>query len=114
MKILLTLSVLIISLSSALVLAADPVQERKQEREQTQLQDQNEAYGSQFMTQQERVEHQAQMRSAKTTEERARIRAEHHERMKKRAKEQGAILPGEPRALGKGMKPGGGKGGYGR
>jgi len=74
-------------------------------------------YGSQIMTQQERAEHRAQMRAAKTAEERERIRQEHHERMKERAQAQGMALPDEPPAerrrmapQGGGMGPGGGHG----
>ena len=44
-------------------------------------------YGAQMMTQQEMNEHRAQMRAAKTLEERERIRAEHHQRMVIRARE---------------------------
>lgn len=38
-------------------------------------------YGSQMMTQQERIEHRNRMRAAKTLEEREQIRAEQHEQM---------------------------------
>jgi len=50
------------------------------------------------------------MRAAKTAEEREKIRAEHHERMKVRAKERGVKLPDEPPARGGMMGPGGGMG----
>jgi len=65
-------------------------------------------YGSQIMTQQERNEHRAKMRAAKTPEEREQVRKEHHERMKERAKSQGVALPDEPPARGGGMGSGGG------
>ena len=52
--------------------------------------------GSHMMTEQERVEHQARMRAAKTAEERERIRAEHHEAMQSRARAQGLTLPDTP------------------
>jgi hypothetical protein len=69
-------------------------------------------YGSHMMTQQERVEYRARMRAANTEEERLRIRAEHHERMKERARERGVTIPDEPppRGMGGGMGPGMGGG----
>lgn len=67
-------------------------------------------YGSQLMTQQERNEYRAMLRAAKSVEERNQIRMEHHERMKERAKTQGLTLPDEPPARGKGIGPGGGAG----
>jgi hypothetical protein len=48
------------------------------------------------MTEQERADVQAKMRSLKTPEERAKFRAEHHEQMKARAKERGVALPDGP------------------
>lgn len=72
-------------------------------------------YGSQMMTQQERIEHRQKMRAATTLEERERVRAEHHEQMVKRAKERGIVLPDEPPARGgRMMGPGGGYGPGGR
>lgn len=69
-------------------------------------------FGSQLMTQQERVEQRTRMQSAKTAAEREQIRAEHHEKMQKRAAEQGVTLPAEPpqrgAGAGRGMGPGGG------
>lgn len=88
-------------LPAAIAVAADQAQEQEQ------------VYGSQLMTQQERIEHRNKMRAAKTAEEREQIRKEHHERMKVRAKERGVTLPDEPPARGGGMGPGGG-GGRGR
>lgn len=77
-----------------------------------QSQAQEQIYGSQLMTPQERTEHQTKMRSAKTNEEREQIRAQHHKEMQVRAKQQGTTLPDEPPAYGKGggMGPGGGAG----
>lgn len=66
-------------------------------------------YGSQLMTQQERTEYRAKMLSAKTIQERERIREEHHEMMKERARSRGLELPDEPPILKGGM--GQGKGG---
>lgn len=87
-------------------------QDRLQTRDQLQSKDQ--IYGSQLMTQQERNEYRAQMRAAKTAEERERIRHEHHEQMQKRARERGITLPAEPPlnrgGMGPGMGPGSGMG----
>ncbi|MCF7201451.1 hypothetical protein [Pseudomonas oligotrophica] len=75
-------------------------------------------YGSQLMTQQERLEYRNRMREANSLEERERIRNEHHERMRERARERGVTLPETPQAgrgmgqgMGQGMGPGGGAGG---
>ncbi|MBS1247167.1 MAG: hypothetical protein H6R47_1366 [Proteobacteria bacterium] len=105
------------------VLAADQDQLRTQD--QTKAQDQmltqdqinkmpdQQIYGSQLMTQQERDAHRAKMRSAKTYEEQQRIRNEHHQQMQVRAKERGVTLPDAPpagRGPGMGPGPGGGMG----
>lgn len=68
---------------------------------------QEQIYGSQLMTQQERTEYRARIRAAKTTEEREQIRNEHHELMKERAKTRGVTLPDEAPAAGSGIGPGG-------
>lgn len=72
-------------------------------------------FGSQLMTQQERNEYRLRMQSAKTPEDQARIRAEHHESMQARAHERGVTLPATPpeRGAGRGMGPGMGGGGPG-
>jgi len=70
-------------------------------------------YGSQLMTTQERAELRTRMQNASSEEERNRIREEHHERMKLRAKERGVSLPDEMpegRGMGKGMGKGMGNG----
>ena len=67
-------------------------------------------YGGQLMTQQERNEYQAKMRAAKTAEERERIRNEHHKEMRERARARGVTLPDEPPSRRGGMGPGGGMG----
>ncbi|MDP3440149.1 MAG: hypothetical protein U0989_04385 [Azonexus sp.] len=72
-------------------------------------------YGSQMMTNQERMEHRTKMNAAKTTQEREQVRLEHHEQMQLRAKERGVTLPDTPPAQGGGgmrqdMGPGGGMG----
>jgi len=117
-------SVLVFAAGSAL--AADQDRTRLQDRDQTkdQIQDQtpdrdrdriqdrtqDRIYGSQLMTAKERNEYRSRMRSAKTAQEREQIRAEHHERMRVRAKERGVTIPDEPPARGGAMSPGGGMG----
>jgi len=75
---------------SGFTLAAD--EERIQENTQTQQQ----VLGKELMTEQERAEHHARMKAAKTQEERDQLRKEQHERMKQRAKERGLSIPDEP------------------
>lgn len=103
-------SISISVLAGALAVAAWPVSAADQARDKTQAQTQERIYGGQLMTRQERNEYRARMRAAKTAEEREKIRAEHHERMKVRAKERGVTLPDEPPARGGMMRPGGGMG----
>lgn len=67
-------------------------------------------YGWQLMTQQERNEYQTKMRSLKTAEERERYREQHHKQMQERAKARGVTLPDMPGPHGKGMGPGSGMG----
>lgn len=93
---------IVTTLAAALTLATGPVVAAEQ---------QEQIYGSQLMTQQERNEYRAKLRAAKTVQERERIRKEHHEQMKARARAHGMTLPDEPPAKGSGM--GGGKGGMG-
>jgi hypothetical protein len=96
--------------------AADQDQDRDRLRDQDRLQapdqtrDQDQIYGSQLMTQEERNVYRNRMRAAKTEPEREQIRNEHHEQMKVRAKEKGVTLPDEPPARGRGMGPGKGMG----
>jgi hypothetical protein len=61
-------------------------------------------YGSQLMTQQEREEHRAKMQSMKTEAERDRYRMEHHKKMQERAKERGVTLPDKPQYQGTGKQ----------
>lgn len=105
-KRILMLSALATALSAGNVLAAD----EPPMREQSRMQEQEQIYGSQMMTMEERSEYRAKMRAAKTAEEREQIRKEHHERMKERAKERGMTLPDEPPARGGGMMGPGGMG----
>lgn len=75
-----------------------------------QSQPQNRIYGSQMMTEQERNTYRDSMRSAETAQQREKIRAQHHEQMKQRAKERGVTLPDDPPAQGMGQGPGQGMG----
>lgn len=68
-------------------------------------------YGRQLMTEQERNEHRLKMQSMKTKEARERYRMEHHEKMQERAKQQGVTLPEAPMPRGNGMRDGSGMGG---
>lgn len=93
-----------VALPSGLVVAAE--QERAEIQAQTQKQEQ--VYGSQLMTKQERNEYHARMRAATTAREREQIRLEHHKAMQERARERGVTLPDEPPMGGGGMGPDGG------
>ena len=59
-------------------------------------------YGSQLMTEPERSEYRARLRTATSEEERQQIRLEHHAEMQERARERGVELPDEPPAMGMG------------
>jgi len=112
-------------LPAGVVMAADQVRDQDRLQDKDQLQDptrdqlrdqdkdQDRIYGSQLMTDKERLEYRNRMRAAKTAEEREKIRNEHHERMKVRAREQGKTLPDEPPKTGAGMGPGPAAGGMG-
>lgn len=94
-----------LSLSAGFTWAA--ITEVAEEQVQVQAQEQEQVYGSQIMTQQERIEFRARMSAATTAEEREQIRKEHHDQMQARAKERGVTLPDSPPAGGM-MGPGGG------
>nr|WP_320114884.1 hypothetical protein [uncultured Desulfuromonas sp.] len=101
-------------LTTALLLCAGTAMATEQSalEQASQAQQQQQIYGSQLMTQQERMEYRAKMRAAKTAEERQQIRQEHHALMQQRAKDRGVTLPEEPPA--QGMMRGSGMGrGYG-
>lgn len=95
------------------VFAQDKTQDQAQSRQTIRDQD---IYGSEMMTSEERNDYRQKMRAARTAEERERLRAEHHEQMKERAQARGMTLPDQPRAgrgpggasAGGGMGPGGG------
>lgn len=96
------------TLAAALFIAAIPAYSADEEP----------IYGSQLMTQQERIEHRERLRTAQSAEEREQIRKEHHLRMQERARAAGKSLPDEPpmergfmQPGGKGSAGGGGGGG---
>lgn len=93
-----------LTLFSALPMAA------AQQGSQAQVQEQEQIYGSQLMTREERAAHYAKMRSLKTDQERQAYRLEHHRKMQERARELGITLPDEPMTPGGGMGMGGGGG----
>jgi hypothetical protein len=91
--------------SANLALAADQIKDQTKTQDQTQ----DQIFGSQLMTEQERLEHRNKMRSLKTETEREAFQLEHHKLMQARAKEKGVTLPEQPMRPG-GMHPGGGMG----
>lgn len=107
-------SVWIVVLSGAVlfIIGFTPVlaQEKSPPAMPEQLQKQEQVFGWQLMTEQERLEHRQKMQQMKTEEEREAFRREHHEKMQERARQQGVTLPEEPALRGKGMGPGGGMG----
>lgn len=94
--------------SAHLALAADQTKDQTKTQDQTQAKDQ--IYGSQLMTEQERIEHRNKMHSFKTDKEREAFQLEHHKLMQERAKAKGLTLPEPPMKPGA-MHPGGGMGG---
>ncbi|OYW36771.1 MAG: hypothetical protein B7Z35_11725 [Hydrogenophilales bacterium 12-61-10] len=105
-------SLLNAAMASSLLLAIAPIFAADAPAKiQAQTQAQEQIYGSQLMTPQERAEHQTKMRNAKTNEAREQIRAQHHKEMQVRAKQQGVTLPDEPPAAGMGGGMGSGGGG---
>ena len=99
-------------LAGALAVSTNPLwaaaQDRTKDKIQAQTKDQERIYGSELMTEKERNEYRQRMRSAKTEQEREKIRTEHHNRMLARAKERGVKIPDEPPVKGGGMGPGAG------
>lgn len=73
-------------------------------------------YGYELMTPEERVEHMNLIKTAKSEEERQKLREDHHKLMQERAVEKGVTLPDMPgpgpgagKGPGQGMGPGGNK-----
>lgn len=92
------MTLLLAGIPVSVAVAADPAPAREQAQEPV--------YGSQLMTEEERMAHRRTMRSLKTEEERNAFRAEHHRQMQERAKERGVTLPDAPPPRGMGMGPG--------
>jgi hypothetical protein len=61
--------------------------------------------GWQFMTPEERIEHQARVRGFKTLDECRVYQQEHHRQMEQRARERGAVLPSRRRDICEHLKP---------
>ncbi|HEX9661760.1 MAG TPA: hypothetical protein VGB27_05700 [Candidatus Binatia bacterium] len=89
---------------ASLAIAADKGGDQGNQQLQEQI------YGLQLMSQQERIDYRAQMKAAKTDEERAKLRQAHHAQMQARAEKQGVTLPDEPPASGMGPGKGAGTG----
>lgn len=114
----LSAAAMVIAVAAAGVATNAAAQDKDQDRDRVQQRDQDRIFGSQLMTQQERIEYANRMRSMKTEQERQAFRLEHHKQMQDRARERGVTLPDEPpqvpgRAMGgpgAGMGPGGGMG----
>lgn len=58
--------------------------------------DQEHIYGSDLMTDQERAEYREKIHAASSEDEREKIRREHHDLMRERAKARGITLPDDP------------------
>lgn len=98
-----------VALTIALLVGAIPVNAADVSPVRQQAQEQ--VYGSQLMTRQERIEYQARLRNATSAQEREQIRLEHHQAMQERAKAQGMSLPDQPFSSGGGsLRQGGGMG----
>lgn len=87
----------VLSLSAVIAAAADPSPVQKIAATQEQV------YGSQLMTLEERAEYHGAMRAAKTIEERELLRKEQHQRMDARAKSRGVTLANDPLVRGEGV-----------
>jgi len=96
------------ALACTLILGTGLVQAQTQDQTQDRTRLQDQIYGSQLMTEQERLEHRNKMRTLRTQQEREAYQLEHHNRMQERAKERGVTLPSEPPMRPGGMGPGSG------
>jgi len=79
--------------------------EQLEQKEHAQVQQQ--VYGWQLMTDEERTEHRAKMRSATSAEEREAYREEHHKLMQARADAKGLSLSDQPGQRSRGCRGGG-------
>lgn len=92
--------------SAGFAVAADAAPGQIQDRAQN-----RQTAGRTMMTDEERNAQRAKMRSTTSQEERNKVRAEQHEKMKLRAKEKGVTVPDNPPAQGQGGGMGSGIGG---
>ena len=90
----------VLSLSAGAALAADQIRDQSRDLTKVQSRMQDQIYGSQLMTVQQRNEYRVKMRAARTLEAQQNIREEHHQRMKQIANERGMTLPDRPPARG--------------
>lgn len=100
----------VIALGAGVCLADDQDRTRDRVQDREQVQDKEPVYGYQLMSRDERMVYRQRMRAATSADEREKIRAEHHEQMKKRAAERGVTLPDAPPMRPGGMGPGPGMG----
>ena len=109
---------IVVSICCAIAFTASTSMATDQERGQQTKQKQEQVFGWELMTPEERIEHRNKMRSFQSEKEREKYRLEHHKEMKERAREKGVTLPDMPTtSQGRGMGPGGkgmGPGGGGR
>lgn len=91
------LTLISIIAGASMMMVSNPIfaedQDKTQDKTQTQLEDMPMVYGSQLMTQQERVQYHQQYFALKTEQEREQFRDLHHQQMQARANEQGVTLP---------------------
>ncbi|SHF76308.1 hypothetical protein SAMN02745753_02584 [Marinomonas polaris DSM 16579] len=82
---------------ASIMMASNPIfaadQDKTQDKDQIQREDMEMVYGSQLMTQQERLQYHQQYFALKTEQEREKFRDLHHDQMLIRAREQGVTLP---------------------
>ena len=71
----------------------------------------DQVYGWQMMSEQERQEHRTKIQNMKTEKERNQYRLEHHKKMEQRAKEQGKTIQNMPQNRNNMMEERGGMGG---
>jgi len=91
--------------------APQPTQQPPATATQTKKAGGEKIYGYDLLTEQERSAYHAQMRAAKTEQERERVRSEHRELVQQRAREKGVDVKGMAYGPGPGAGAGPGKGG---
>jgi len=79
-------------------------QKQSSKEVQVEVQKQEQIYGSNIMSEQERVEYRARLNEAETAEEQKRVRMEHRKRMEQRAEKYGISLSGESSVQDQGAK----------